>query len=494
MAQEKHCSRFKWRRTFAGAIFGSLLFASIGADAPPVHPPTTTPAQNSVLSKIESLNPHLTDGDIPNLSLKVHSLNRGAYDFFRGTTDLYYAWCIANCRDWCEAQDTEVLLHGDVHPGNTGTYVASPDGGPRLAYSLVDFDEVFFGSFELDLLRAATSLRFAAAENKLTLSDEAWREIVGKLVASYCETWKPFHPTGDLQRWQTLLDANARVLASPLVMRLLASADAEDATDYADKYTKGNPPERFKARRGKKKKPKDIMRPVSKEERAQVVAAFRAYRMHGESTRPDVESEMISAKVLDVVRWVRVGSSGSQGVRKYLVLLEPPSDPLARPSIFQLKEEPRPGAVRAGLASPISDAAKQPRRRAQIVAESSIYLQARPRRYMGSTEIDGRSYLVKPKDAFGKEPDTEDLDSAEALLEMADIMGRLLGIGHAKSQFKGDVTKLKTAIARPSLTDEILTRSDQCFTQFRRDYDAFRRDARVRKLDGKASTWLRDPS
>lgn len=493
MTQHTTRSRIRWRQALTGVIFGGILLPTIGAGSPPASPSAASPSQDSVLSKIEALNPHLKDEDIPYLSLKVHSLNRGPYDFFRGTTDLFYAWCKSHCRDWSEAQDTEVLLHGDVHPGNTGTYVAGPDGGPRLAYALVDFDEVFLGAFELDLLRAATSLRFAAAENKLTMSDEAWREIVGKLVASYCETWSPFHLTGDLQRGPTLLDANARVLESPLVMRLLAKADTEDATEYADKYTKGNPPERFKARRGKKKKPKDIMRPVSKETRAQIVAAFRASRMYADLVPSALESEIANAKVLDVVRWVRVGSSGSQGVRKYLVLLEPPSDPLARPSIFQLKEEPPPGAIRAGLASPIIDDAKRPATRSQLVASASIFLQARPKRFMGFTEFGGRSYLVKPKNAFGKEPDTEDLDSADALLEMADIMGRLLAIGHAKSQIKSDVTKLKAAIARGSLTDEILTQSDQCFTQFRQDYDAFRRDTRVSDLNAKAMAWVRNP-
>lgn len=435
--------------------------------------------RESVLSRIEALNPHLRDGAIPDLSLKVRSLSQGPYKFFRGTADLYYVWCRTHCEDWLGAEGTTVLLHGDVHPGNTGTYVAIPDGGPKLAYSLVDFDEVFDGPFELDLLRAATSLRFAAAENGLTLSNDASRLVVDALVSAYRDVWTQVDATSVDGRAAAMARADQGIGQIAIVKRLLAKANGDDAVEYADKYTKGKPPTRFRARRGKKKAPKDVMVQVPAGERAGIVDAMTA------AMQADGALGGIDAKVLDVVRWVRAGSAGSQGVQKYLVLLEPPSDPLSRPSIFQLKEEPTPAAGRVGLEIPASSA-----NRAAQVASAYGLMQARPRRFVGWTRIGDRQFLIKPKDAFGKEPDTKDLASIDALMESARLLGGLLGMGHAKSCGSRDVTALKAAIDDAALVERINERSAQCCEAFSRAFDEYQRDARVKVMSEKAERWL----
>lgn len=471
------------RRRFIGAMTLSILFASIVSNGAGASPPTVDPAHASALKRIETLNPHLTDEkEIPNLSLKVHSLSRGPYDFFRGTADLFYVWCRSNCADWLADDGTSVLLHGDVHPGNTGTYVAAPDGGPRLAYSLVDFDESIAGPFELDLLRAVTSLRFAAAENGLTLSDDDWSRVVAALVSSYRAAWIDIDSTETGGRLAAIRAAQRRVTKNPLVKPLLAKARGEDAADYVDKYTKGHPPIRFKKRRGKKKL-KDVMLRMECDENRRALAAFESARKGSGSTPSPLAS--LDGKVIDIVRWVKVGSSGSQGVRKYLVLLEPPKDGDSRPSIFQLKQEPMPAAARAGIAR-VTMALD----RGRNVAEAYSRLQARPRRLVGWTQFDGRSYLIKPKDAFCKEPDTDDLANLDALLNAARLMGGLLGVGHAKSRIDGDVTKLKSAISRDGLAREIASRSAACFAAFRNEYQAFRQDTRARDLSAKAAQWL----
>lgn len=449
---------------------------------------------DSPLDRIRSLNPHLVDETgIPNFSLKIHSLSDGPYKFFRGTADLYYVWCCEHCADWLAPnRSADALLHGDVHPGNTGTYVAFPiDGQPRLAYSLVDFDEAFLGPFELDLLRAATSLRFAADENKLLLTDEQWRRIIDALIAGYRDSWRDVDPVNLSGREGALATADRAVSSNSLVTRLLAKANSEDAAKYVTKYAKGDPPSQFKKRRGKKKKPKDIMVRVSDEERAKVIAAFeRAFDPNKrEAGSFDRSSDAIDAKVLDVCRWVRVGSSGSQGLRKYLVLLEPPEGPNGRPSIFQLKHEPSPAGIRAGIAK-----SESKNDRSRYVAEAYSSLQLRPRRFVSWTTIDGMQYLVKPKDSFGKEPDTDDLFDFESIRSAADLIGRLVGIAHAKSKIKEEVTKLKKAIERKELPDEIMVRSAAVFDRFRRDYFAFKSDRRTRTHVEFAERWLRNPT
>lgn len=457
--------------------------------------PTSAEPERSVLQRIESLNPHLVDREIPNLSLKVMSLREGPYGFFRGTADLFYVWCKSNCADWLAASDTRVWLHGDVHPGNTGTYVAGPDGGPRLAYSLVDFDEVFEGPFELDLLRAATSLRFAAAENGLNLTDAEWGKVIESLMGAYRDVWNayPAADIGGLRRDEALVRADELVLEHPIVKQLMAKAESQRVTEYVDDFTKGEPPVRFKNRRKKKKKTKDVMVRVDEMERDAVVAAFRKSmdRLIGRGPTtmlpaPDKSVDPAEVKVLDVVRWIRLGSCGSQGLRKYLVLVETRDETNGFPRIFQLKEEPACAAARAGIfQSPVS------LERGQLVAESCVCLEWRPRLFVSWTSIGNTQFLMKPKDPFGKEPDTDDLDSREALSQMAALMGRLLGIGHAKSRYKADTTAIQSAIKRNELAEQIQQRSGACLVEFMKAYSSFRADARAGELADKAETWLK---
>ncbi|MCB9852208.1 MAG: DUF2252 family protein [Phycisphaerales bacterium] len=453
--------------------------------------PKEVAAEGSVLARVEALNPHLRDGEIPNLSLKTASLSKDPYSFFRGTADLFFVWCKSNCADWLAAADRHGPLHGDVHPGNTGTYVAEPDGGPPLAYSLVDFDEVFIGPFELDLLRAMTSLRFAAAVNQITLSDEQWHAISEQLVGAYRELWRDYPTTdiGGTRQAKALEAANARVLAAPIVQRLLAKAASEIPSEYVDDFTKGNPPARFKAQRGKKKKVKDVMIRVDDEERDAVVAAFREamgrITHRDTSTTPANRLQLPGFDVIDVTRWIRIGSSGSQGLKKYLVLITWRDASSDLPTIFQLKEEPPCAATRAGISAWPSD-----KERGQFVAESYVHLQWRPKRLVGWTNIGDAQFLVKPKDPFGKEPDIDDLTTPEALSQMAELMGRLLAIAHAKSRCKTDTTALRSAVLREGLVDEIDSRSADCFAAFSTAFAAFRGDARVGEMTRKAETWL----
>ncbi|HPF38865.1 MAG TPA: DUF2252 family protein [Phycisphaerae bacterium] len=475
---------------------GVWVLAGLGHFTQSAHaaPKNADGEQKSPLARIEALNPHLVDAEIPNLSLKVASLSKDAYSFFRGTADLFYVWTREPCADWLGAKDQQVILHGDPHPGNTGTFAAHPDGGPRLAYALVDFDEAFEGPFELDLLRAMTSLRFAAAENGLSLSEDAWRGVAEKLVGGYRELWRdiPAKDTDSYRQLEALNRANDRVLNTPIVKRLLAKAEKDSVSEYVDKYTKGKPPTHFRKHRGKKNKIKDVMVRVTPKERDAVMAGFRAAvdritRKNPESMLP-VETEHEfgpDVRVLDVARWIRLGSSGSQGLRKYLVLIEPTHASDHCPRIFQLKEEPACAARRAGVYVP-----REETDRGQCVAMSGVWLQRRPQRFVSWTQVDGAHYLMKPKDPFGKEPDNDDLRTPEALADMAELMGRLLALGHAPAECLSDSTALHAAIMRDSLVGEIDSRSAACFDALSRDFAAFQKDDRVKAMTRKAEAWL----
>src|SRR6185295_9490363 len=93
--------------------------------------------------------------------------------------------------------------------------------------------------------------------------------------------------------------------------------------------------------------------------------------------------------VLDVARWTRVDSGGSQGVYKFLVLVDRPFADGDAPMIFQFKQQPEPAAARAGLVDE-----KCATDRAREVAGSFDRLLDWPKPFVGAAVLEGRGYLV----------------------------------------------------------------------------------------------------
>ncbi len=135
-------------------------------------------------SEYESWLAHFCPLHAPDLAYK-HTQMANAEDpfpFFRGT---YYRWVQlwpTTCPDLMNAQ--RLLAVGDLHVENFGTW---RDADGRLCWGLNDFDEADTIPYTNDLVRLATSVRFA---RKAGVLDIKFGDACRAIIESYRETLK----------------------------------------------------------------------------------------------------------------------------------------------------------------------------------------------------------------------------------------------------------------------------------------------------------------
>ncbi len=464
----------------------ALVALRLPADAQtPEAPPQSHRTLPPTLMMMRSLNPWLSPSDPRELPMKVRSILADEFRFFRGTDDLFYAWCRIHCADWLADDAGDVLLHGDVHIGNVGTYHAEGPVGAAIHLGLIDLDETFVGPFQLDLLRAACSIRFQAALDS-TLDNDAADRAVRALCNAYRAALRG-------QRTADQLAAEEPVLA-----RLLDEARAGKLAKHGRKYSTGDNRPVFRPLIVRNDVPRELLTPIDDETRRVLVGALARYWAGADGaalrarlrwkTRAELEQS-----VLDVAQWTKLSSSGSQGVRKYLLLLKDPLREAEGPFILHFKESPVPAAARAGLIP-----AEHGATRSRFVARAHARLQSPPQWLIGYTEFDGRGYLIKPKDPFSEEPDAEDFPGPDGLRRAAVVLGVLLGAAHrhaATSVDDADANHAPTADAIAQRADEleqpILERSVRATAHLRERFGNLRDDPAAAALAAQADDLIR---
>lgn len=444
-------------------------------------------------------NLHLSEQDPRQLPMKLRALMSDEYSFFRGTADLYFAWCKSNVAGWLDQRETFVMLHGDVHLGNMGTHRVLIDGKPQLAFGLVDLDEAVVGPFQLDLLRGAVSLRYSARQNGRPLDDTAWRHVVSKLHDGYRETL------------EGRMAAEALPDRHPMIRSLYLKAGKDSIPKHAGKYADLKSL-RFLAVRNKKKKPSDLMEPVPSEIRSAVVKALQDARsIEGESFAQALglaSREALGSAVSDVALWTRLGSAGSQGLDKYLILLNPEIVGKKVPLMIEMKEEPSPAAARAGLLA----AAEGGFDRARQVAEAHAAFWSGMPMYIGFTSMGSKGFLVRAKGPWGEELSSEQFQGTSALDDAALLMGRAIGLAHRKSLHYVDSASRKSGPIEPDSQTSIESRlraisallatskqeieglGPRLDAHLMEQFEELRRDDAVRKLVAIAEDHIRTTS
>lgn len=430
----------------------------------------------STLAQIRRFNPRLSADDRLQLPLKLHSLLKDEYAFFRGTADLFYDWCREHCADWMKAGGDHVMLHGDVHLGNIGAYRAA--SGMRFA--VVDLDETFIGPYQLDLLRGLISLRLAASDNRIVLKPADRAALLDQYLASYSDG-----VTGKVSS-EGLSERH------PLVKLLLKEAVGGNPAEYAEKFCEGTPPVRFRSVRMRNGRVTDIMTPVDDRTRKAFTKAAHSF-LAGQSAgfagaKP---RESFGEKdILDVVQWSRIDSGGSQGLRKYLVLIA--ADPAWEnaPLLLQFKEEPAPAAARAGLVNSSSTF-----ERAAQVATAYTRLVERPPRLIGHADVDGRGYLIRTKDPYSEEPEPDDFKSKAALKDGAALLGETLGHAHRAAlrvHPDGDKRAAARAAELKMLEPQLAARCEASLSHFAERFVNLRQDPAARALVDAAKRRIHD--
>jgi len=259
---------------------------------------------------------------------KLAKMASGPYAFFRGTAGQFHRDMSLphNASSYVTASATEVLVLGDPHLENLGTY-RGPDGEMLLDWN--DFDSAGYGSYSSDVRRLALS--FAAAADEVAsqeVDDEEVLALVRTLGIAYADEIQTLAAGQPSMRVRMGSDVGA--IVGDLLLRARDKGDEGDSLGDLTQLTSGG--ERV-FRRGDLDPPSagfvvKTLRDPTEAERALVDAAMADYRER---------QPLVPGRVKDVVRRLGAGVSSYPVVRFY-VLCDGPTSATDDDHILELKE------------------------------------------------------------------------------------------------------------------------------------------------------------
>jgi uncharacterized protein (DUF2252 family) len=291
---------------------------------------------------------------------KCDRMAASPFDFLRGSAQLFYA-ALRKAPELAVGPEGEGWLTGDLHLENFGVYrpqsLLDESKSEAVVFDVNDFDDAFVGPQRLDVLRLLTSTLLAARSwglPALAIRGAAEAVLDGVLVG---------RATGRAGR------------APEAVAALLERAGARTRRQLLDARTE-------QTSQGRRFSRGPRYRSLSRALHRRAVAAFARYV----SDLPDgVRGHHRAAwEVVDVA--FRVAGTGSLGVLRIAVLVAGKGGP-GGGWIFDMKEEDEP----SGRAFAVSNAGPGAGR----VLKALRKCLARPPRMAGSTELAGRSLLVR---------------------------------------------------------------------------------------------------
>lgn len=416
---------------------------------------------------VNAYAPYMSPADPLAMPMKVKALTQDPYTFWRGSKDLFFVWCRANTRDWLDDPGAHVPCHGDLHFGNIGAYVPA-EGWGELALGMVDFDDTALMPFQIELLQGLITLELTADHNALRLDPAQREQLAGAMLDAYRSALSSEQIATDLLR------------ADPSCAKLL-DADRPTYVEHLEKLTTNG---RFRpVVFSGKGKLRDVFRSAAarQDDLAKGIAealehspGLRAsFRYH---TPAEIRREM-----RDAVLRTRIGSSGSQGLKKYFVLLHRPLVGLEHDVIVYLKQQIPPAAERAGV---VSATAESPGRRlAQLMSQLTS-----PQAFANSwCEIGGESYWVTVVEPWSNELDPGDFQQFDAVLRGARIWGTVAGAAHAAAGHEAAIQRRLT----PQLPTLLLERAADYLNELEHSFEQFVTDPRTVELSRRPDQFIR---
>ncbi len=350
---------------------------------------------------------------------KLVKMQRGPYEWLRGTAGLYW-------RDLTELGDraatafgdpasSRVLLVGDPHPENVGTFRAA-DGTMIIDWN--DLDAAGYGPFTADVRRLAVGLIIAADSTDEAFTTElathAVRGYVAQLARPALSIGLGMHPLFDkeLTKGRDRGDAHSAVdELAPITdgVRYIAFGDLEPVADDGA-Y-------------------EDTVMPVGAEAAVwidEAVARWAARR--GETATVKLRARRLGSGV------------ASYAALRYNVVLEGPTAAPEDDQVLELKEE-RDGLVLHGVPQlQIGEWASPATRVVDTMRRLQSRRDADPR--LGAADLGGLSLKVRDREAYQRGLDHLDLAALAAgktskrmqLLELADLLGGLLASAHGNAR------------------------------------------------------------
>lgn len=450
------------------------------------RPPATRPAFDVIA---DAYFPHMDPDDPLAWPMKVRALSGDEYNFWRGSKEHFYDFAKRECADWLVERRRFIPTHGDPHFGNVGSYLVAVEAGrPVMAIGFVDFDESVLLPPEMDLLQGWIMTRLAARKARIPWTARLDASVRAEMIASY---------TAAVESGQT---ATELLSGEPAAIALLHPEPEPYAREVArltepasgrggETAPAGRPVFRPVLRKSPQAEPTDALRPASQRlpEFASALARASAEQVSvSETLRYGSHGAFVSA-LRDAALRTRLKSSGSQGFRKYFVLIERPlvdafelGSDLA---VLYLKEEVEAPAERAG----ISPRRNPPARR--VVEHARALTRPRPM-LCGWVDVGrGESYWLLLRDPWGAELDAGDFRTRDDLLTGVRIWATVAGSAHAHA---AEATGAPLPRLPAGRWDQVFERGERYLARHTPAFADFSSDPRTRSLASRAERSVRD--
>ena len=440
------------------------------ANGPTVEQPAAFHAGNPLDALREDYGPYMAADDPLAFAMKVRAVSASKQGLWRGGKALFFRWCRVRTDDWLADRDAYVAQQGDQHLGNIGTYLASGEFG-TLGFGMVDFDDSHRLPFQFELLQGVVSLRLAAEDAGVDLGvDGRLGRLIDVLLREYAAATRA--ASGGATAAELLGN-------EPTVAKLLHPPRRQPYAKELDQYTEGAV-RLIGVRATRRGEVKDILRPLSDERAAELGAGIAEAVLRTPETAKLFRLKTVEdfrRAVADAAVRTRVGSAGSQGLRKYFVLLERPLAGVDHDVIIYLKQQIPSAPERAGLVP------RDGRDPAERCADDVDRL-SRPKPYFnGWCRIGGESYWVSLREPWTNELDPADVESFDDLLWAA----RAWAVSAGASHFEAGRAVVIAARADGRLAERLRGLSDEFLTHLDREYRALASDPHVKELVARAN-------
>ena len=341
---------------------------------------------------------------------KYRKMARDPHAFYRGTACLFYNDVTSETDPWSAHGAERIWIHGDLHVENFGTYLNS-DG--RLVFDINDFDEAYVGRFTWDLQRFAASLALVAWQK--ALPEDAIRKLIARYARSYLAQVNHYVASDDDDDFEITLDtADGPVLIALEEARAMRRADLLDDVTVMQK--------------GIRKFSEDgSTRRLPREERTEVVAAFRAYL----DTIPSSKrfDRALFYELRDVVGKSGFGI-GSAGLPAYNVLVEGYSQALDNDVVLSMKQANIPAVSRFVDTSEV-DAYFEHEGHRTSVSQRALQVHTDP--LLGHTLVGGVGYVVSEVSPYEVDLDWGEINEPADMRAVVELLGRATAKIHCAS-------------------------------------------------------------
>ncbi|NYE37386.1 uncharacterized protein (DUF2252 family) [Nocardioides cavernae] len=341
---------------------------------------------------------------------KYRKMARDPHAFYRGTACLFFHDVTQETDEWAAHGAERIWIHGDLHVENFGTYLNS-DG--RLVFDINDFDEAYVGHYTWDLQRFAASLALVGWQK--ALPEDAIRKLIGRYARSYLAQVSHYVASDTDDDFEIRLDtADGPVLTALVAARTMRRADLLDSMTYMKDG-------------GRRFAEDGSTRRLKRDERKEVVAAFRAYL----DTIPDSKrfDRTLFYELRDVVGKSGFGI-GSAGLPAYNVLVEGYSQALDNDVVLSMKQANVPALSRFVDTTEVDGYFEHEGHRT-VVSQRALQVHTDP--LLGHTEIGGVGYVVSEVSPYEVDLDWSEINEPADMRSVVELLGRATAKIHCAS-------------------------------------------------------------